>query len=292
MQLAEARKQIEKDVLADMKRLHETNPKYVYSTENDADFIKKHSVEQVDLKATYTKDPTGQRAIILDNNGRCTVDDFVSDLYRAQGYEVMHLESVPFHVLFGVFMWLVIQDPTDPLIRIEGFGDRKAFEERQPSEIVWFHRSPDFGTKGYATRRAKEINEHLSPFWIEDGVMQGLFDYWLGPSEKLRQYLWAHRDTDVQRARLVIDIIPPSSIVNILRYLIADYWHHYLGWPDLLVYRRNEFFLAEVKASGDKLSDEQKVWIEGNQRELRLPFKLVKVHKLGIAAIRPDAVAR
>jgi hypothetical protein len=35
-----------------------------------------------------------------------------------------------------------------------------------------------------------------------------------------------------------------------------------------------------VKSSGDKLSDDQKRWIEDNHRRLKLPFKLVKIHKL------------
>jgi hypothetical protein len=28
---------------------------------------------------------------------------------------------VPFHALFGVMMWLVIQDASDPLVQIVGF---------------------------------------------------------------------------------------------------------------------------------------------------------------------------
>jgi hypothetical protein len=288
---AAARKQIEQDVLADIKRLHATAPKYGYATEKDADIIKKYAVAQIDLKATYTKDPGGAGAIILGSNGPCAVEDFVSDHYRALGYDVMPLESIPFHVVFGVFMWLLLQDPADPLLRLESFGDRKAFEEGRPGDMIWFHRSPDFGTKGYAKRRAQEITQHLSPYWTADGVLRDLFDYWLKPSETLRQYLWAHRDVDVERARKLIDIIPPASVIEILQYLVADYWHHYLGWPDLLVYRPGEFFLAEVKASGDKFSDEQKVWVAANHERLKLPFKLVKVHKVGMAARLPSAAA-
>ena len=86
----------------------------------------------------------------------------------------------------------------------------------------------------------------------------------------------------MERARKLIDIMPFPNIVAILRYLVEEYWHHYLGWPDLLVYRQDEFFLAEVKASGDKLSDEQKVWIRANHERLNLPFKLIKVHKTGM----------
>lgn len=78
----------------------------------------------------------------------------------------------------------------------------------------------------------------------------------------------------------MLEILPPADVLSILRYLVANYWHHYLGWPDLIVYRGDEFFLAEVKASGDKLSDEQKVWIANNRTTLKLPFRLIKVHKI------------
>ena len=65
-----------------------------------------------------------------------------------------------------------------------------------------------------------------------------------------------------------------------LGYLVLNYWEHYSGWPDLLVYRVNQWFLAEVKSWRDKLNDNQKRWIEDNHRYLHLPFKLVQVHRM------------
>jgi hypothetical protein len=49
-----------------------------------------------------------------------------------------------------------------------------------------------------------------------------------------------------------------------------------------LAYRANEFWLLEVKSSGDKLSVAQKTWIAGNHQYLDLPFKLAKVHKAAV----------
>jgi VRR-NUC domain len=63
------------------------------------------------------------------------------------------------------------------------------------------------------------------------------------------------------------------------RHLVL-YWGHYSGWPDLLVYRANQWFLAEVKSWRDKLNENQKRWIEDNHRYLHLPFKLVQVHRM------------
>jgi hypothetical protein len=46
-----------------------------------------------------------------------------------------------------------------------------------------------------------------------------------------------------------------------------------------LIHRPGELFFAEVKASGNRLSDEQRRWIRANHDTLKLPFKLIKVHK-------------
>ena len=193
----------------------------------------------------------------------------------------MFVESSPFHVLFGIYLWLVIQDPSDPHVRIVGFGDRTAFDTGSPGRQIWTHLPDDFGTPGYGRRRAAAIEEHLSPYMQDRDELEWLFDYWLGPSEDFRQYLWAHREKDIETASRLIKILPPDAICKILRYLVDDYWHRYCGWPDLLVYKGNEFFFTEVKSSRDKLSEDQKNWIRGNYEILRLPLKLVKIHRAG-----------
>ena len=136
-------------------------------------------------------------------------------------------------------------------------------------------------------RRAEAIRKHLSAVIRETRELQRLFDLWLGPSADLRQYLSGDRNDKVQVARQLINILPAAAIIEILRYLIEDYWGRRAGWPDLLVYRDNEFFFAEVKSAGDKLGENQERWIRDNQQRLHFPFKLVEVLKeadLGAAA--------
>ena len=84
-------------------------------------------------------------------------------------------------------------------------------------------------------------------------------------------------------AKQLLKILPREAIVRVLKYLIEDYWVRYIGWPDLLVFNEEEFLFVEVKASGDKLSGEQRTWIEGNLKSLHFPFKLVKIHKAGVS---------
>ncbi|WP_394842279.1 VRR-NUC domain-containing protein [Pendulispora brunnea] len=109
--------------------------------------------------------------------------------------------------------------------------------------------------------------------------MLAAFDHSFVESVPLRQYLWAHRPESNDIARKLLTILPPEHVARILRCLAGDYWRHYLGWPDLIAYRMDEYCFLEVKGSGDKLSENQKTWIDANRRELLLPFKIVKVHR-------------
>ena len=78
---------------------------------------------------------------------------------------------------------------------------------------------------------------------------------------------------------------------TVLGYLVLNYWEHRSGWPDLLVYRANQWFLAEVKSWSDKLNENQNRWIENNHRYLHLPFKLVQVHRMEFMSALPTDAA-
>ena len=271
-------KEVHREILEEIKQLHAANPKYIYKEVSQAEVLAKHNVEEVRLDATFAPRTEGKGVGIVDNGEIVSAEEFAIRHFGREGWQTLFVESAPFHVLFGIYMWLVIQDPGDPLTHMFSFGSRTDYEgAKEGIEIHTFIPS-DFGTPDYAERRADAIDEHLS-----DGLhdnLEWLFNYWLHHSSDFREYLWAHREGDVRRARQLIDILPEEIIIRILRYLVDDYWGRFAGWPDLLVYKDGAFFLAEVKASKDKLSEDQKRWIADNATELRLPFKLVKIHRV------------
>jgi hypothetical protein len=120
-------------------------------------------------------------------------------------------------------------------------------------KIAWTHRPSDFGKPEYGVRRAKAIESHLSAIICEPQGLRQLFDLWLRPSDELGLYLGGRRPEHIQVARQLIAILPSASIVEMLRYLVEDYWGRRSGWPDLFIFRDNEFFFAEVKSATDKL---------------------------------------
>lgn len=274
---ADVRQKLEREVLEEIKAGHAVSPKYTFREESQDDVVRRCKVEVLALQGIHVHQ--GDSLAILDPDGPCGPEEFATRHFRRLGYEVLVTESRPFHVLFGVFMWVLIQDATDPLARLIGFGDRNAFETREKGKQIITVLPTDFGSAQYARRRSATIETHFQVIGQEREDLLWLFDYWINHSEPLRQYLWAQRDADVILARRLLEILPPERVTRIVRFLLEDYWGRYLGWPDLLCYRQGEFFFAEVKSSKDKLSQQQKQWIGLNASHLRLPFRLVKIHR-------------
>ena len=119
----------------------------------------------------------------------------------------------------------------------------------------------------------------------------GAFDYWLEPSRPLRQYLWAYKPEDEERARGIVRILGAEKVKVILQWMAEAYWDHYLGWPDLLTWRETpsgpcDILFVEVKSSSDSLSDHQKAWLKGNKERLGFEFEVAKVCRTEKVLIR------
>lgn len=268
----EKRKEVEQAVHADFRARHEQNPKYSFLERPQSEVLATTKTEIISIAAPHVPQPTGG-ILIEGSTGLVTPERFAEQYFEARGYECMQCESRPFHVLFGIYMYLLVQDPADPRNRMVMFGSRTAYDQKINGVEIWTSLPEDFGAPGYYKRRRKAIARHF--MLIDDS--DWLFDYWLGDSERLREYLWAHQPADVAAARRVRMILGPENLRKVLLYLIRHYWGHYLGWPDLLVYRPDEFFFVEVKSSKDKLSEDQKRWIVDNHECLHFGFKLFKI---------------
>lgn len=270
---------IEREVIREIKVLHQRSPKYVYQEESQNEVLTKHQVEVVRLDGVYVKKAEPGVAI-LDGDETCSPEEFTARHFERLGYRAVFTESVPFHALFGIFMWPLIQDPGDPKVRMVSFGDRAAFERGIKGRQICTFLPEDFGIPGYALRRVAAIEKHFALLPEQKEELLWVFDCWVEPSADLRQYLWAYRSQDINKARAIASIVSSDDIRRILKYLVEDYWGRYLGWPDMLVCKQDNYFFVEVKSSKDKLSENQKTWIRGNKTQLHLPFKLVKIHKL------------
>ncbi len=271
--------EIEKQVIKEIKNQHAVAPKYTFSKDITLDEIKdNYGVNIIDIHATYIKSDD-RKTKVLYNETVCTVEEYTRLYFQEKGYQVLKTESIPFHVIFGTYMWIFIQDPQDIKCRLIRFGDRIAYDKKEKGIEIQTILPEDFGTIGYYERRKVDIIKHINNIAKDELDLMRLFEYWINHSFELRNYLWAHKEDDINKAKILISKLGLEVVKKILHYLVKNYWDRYLGWPDLFVYNDNEYFFIEVKSSNDKLSDNQKNWIQGNYEELMLPFKLFKFHK-------------
>jgi VRR-NUC domain len=243
--------------------------------------FEKHDVEVVSLEGSYLR-TKARRAVIGDGDQTCSVEEYACRHFRRRGYSAVRVENDPVFALFGVLMWPLIQDASDPRRRVVGAFDRRAVDAAM--KIVRTHRPSDFGKPEYGVRRAQAIEKHRSAIICEPQELRRLFDLWLDPSDDLGLYLGGRRTERIQVARQLIEILPSASIVEMRRYLVEDYWGRRSGWPDLIIFRDNEFFFAEVKSATDKLGTSQQRWLR-DSRERLLPFKLIEVRKMELEAV-------
>ena len=271
----EERAQIQKEVIDEIKTKHQESPKYNYNEQSQSEVIDETNTEVILVKGAYI-DSNERKASLQGKESIVGVEEFATEYFSELGYSVLITESVPFHVIFGIYMWPVIQDPMDTFGRVVRFGSRTDYDlsnyETTPIDLVL---PSDFGTRGYYARRETEINSHISR--LEN--MQELFEKWKLDSVDLREYLWAHRMLDVETAAKIVRVLPEVDLKKILVYLSRDYWANFCGWPDLLIYKDSEFAFVEVKSSNDKLSEEQKNWLKGNKRYMGFDAKIFKVGK-------------
>lgn len=105
---------------------------------------------------------------------------------------------------------------------------------------------------------------------------------WISKTQDLTpkpQYLWAHRDSDVSKAKEVMRVLGLENLKKVLHYLSMNYWGNFCGWPDLLIHNDDEIRFVEVKSRNDRLSEDQKNWFLGNHDHMGFNATIFKVGK-------------
>src|SRR5215468_423446 len=80
--------------------------------------FERYDVEVVPLEGTYLRNPAARRVVIKDGDETCGVEEYACRHFRRLGYSAARVENEPIFALFGVLMWPLIQDASDPHSRI------------------------------------------------------------------------------------------------------------------------------------------------------------------------------
>jgi hypothetical protein len=118
-------------------------------------FTNTWQVEIVDLTGIYVRNAGMKSTAIVDGAELCRVEEFAARHFRRSGFEATFLESEPFRVLFGVYLWSVIQDRGDRQVRTVGIMAHPGYGHGESSEMIWIPLPSDFGTAAYSRRRPR-----------------------------------------------------------------------------------------------------------------------------------------
>ena len=98
---------IEKKIIEEVKELHQHRPKYTYNEESQNDIIVNNNIDIINIKGVYIKD-SGKGVKILDGTEPSSAEDFAAHYFEGLGFNVVFMESIPLHALFGVLMFFLL----------------------------------------------------------------------------------------------------------------------------------------------------------------------------------------
>ena len=211
------REQIAIRALNDIKVQHEKLPKFSLETESEAAFLERINPPVLALTAKTLSGGQVETSVGVF----VRPEEYACWHFSNLGFSTTRCESVPFHALFSVLLWMLIQDPFDLRLRNVTFGERSSFETHGHSDSsVWMQLPDDFGTIAYSMRRSGAIAHYFENVLPKEReALLSFFDISTIGSHKLQQYLWAYRTEDVSRARSLLEVLPPNAVHIALKYL-------------------------------------------------------------------------
>jgi hypothetical protein len=278
---SDAAKALRKQALQYWQGEHRKKPKYDMSEPTVKELHNDVDVPETIVFAQYVQVPRAEQKLgkWRNSSGELVSAELIaSEFYRSQGWTTHLCERKLASVLYGTFCFSVVQDEDDPQVRI---GYRKStrgwIDAKRNTELIAIPLPQDFGSTAHFKRRSAEYAPLFS--FLRSENLSDVFEEWLGPSESLRDYLWANDDAPVALGRNVLRAVPAASVVGWIEWIAGDFWHRQPGWPDLFLVRDAAYRFAEVKSPHDELSQEQMRWFKWALREAGVPCEVCRVRR-------------
>ncbi|WP_257284358.1 VRR-NUC domain-containing protein [Endozoicomonas sp. SESOKO1] len=202
--------------------------------------------------------PFNERTLELNDNGQ-RVEFQVQAHFKHQGWQVFYVENALINGLAGLWFWDII------------FADREGafFHPFQsgPADLM----TPDFyrSCKDSIHQRLAEMSESnlLDTLLATCSRKQGISN---------RLVIWPALSPEL--ITLAVSLIPLEQLRAMFQRLMFDIAHNRTGFPDLILFdpENNRYQWLEVKGPGDRLQENQKLWLAFFQ-ENGIPAEVVYV---------------
>ncbi|MCW8331224.1 VRR-NUC domain-containing protein [Photobacterium sp. SDRW27] len=222
-------------------------------TEEEADVastLERKLCSKLSLKIEKPIKPVFNEQHLVLPHQDINVEESVVNYYREQGWQSYFLENSLICSLFGLAFWDIIYSPVT--------GAFLNPYQRSPRDMF----QPEF-----YEQRKQLIDDRLTD--IESGNWRN----WLAVfNEKIPlSNDWVNWNLiNPEIITLSIKCIPPTVLCRLFRRILFDPRNNRSGFPDVIVFKDNQYKWVEVKGPGDKLQSNQIRWLKVFQ-ELKVP---------------------
>lgn len=163
--------------------------------------------------------------------------------YRDLGWNGVHGENWLWNAAFGLLLWDIIYDPT--------LGTFHSPLQTAPSDLY---------DRDFYRRRQTAIEERLAQ--VQDrGAAQSVAQTTFHAKRGLTNPFVPWQDDVLPSVQMMISRLPGDGLAGVLRRLAQDIRNHARGFPDLFLWRSDDYCFVEVKSETDQLSPAQYEWL-------------------------------
>ncbi len=211
-----------------------------------------------------TKAMKEAEAVPVPISFRYRVELGVMEYFRERGYAAAFSENEPWRALFGLVFWDIIYDTNVRAIHHP--------LQRVPSDFFL----PDF----YFKREALLLTrlEELDSQEVYLDLVKKTYEEKFGTANVLVAWF----DGQLELVLLIVRYLEPAQLRAVLLEMAKHLRENTRGFPDLLVWKDDEYDFVEVKSPTDHLSSQQLHWqhffenIGVNSRVLRVEWTMDK----------------
>lgn len=193
----------------------------------------------------------------VKNTGKRVEALALADMER-QGWKGFYCENLYWNALFALAFWDCWFCSVD--------GAFAHPFQRRPLDLFdedFFDKREKYVKKTFNLLKNKQkFDEYMiKQYETKEGMVNPFFS-WKGISK---------RDFKV-----LLRVLSTDQLKGIYKGIMLNLKEAGKGFPDLVLYKKGEFLLGEVKGPGDQLQTSQKYWIE-KFNEIGVPFSLIRV---------------
>jgi len=169
------------------------------------------------------------------------VENAVIAHYSNQGWNAVHSENWLWNSLFGLCFWDII------------FNDEQGFHHP-------FQFGPSDLYRGFYINRKELIDARIPLLENKTARTKIINACFKNKSGIANPFISWHDDLPALIKNL-LSVTPPHGIAGILKEMVRDLKNNRKGFPDLFLWKKNEYRFIEVKSENDQLSAQQYYWL-------------------------------